>query len=97
MPCGSCGGKSAAQIARRKVDVPARTQIPKPTQIPKIRTTPTTKTVFKALNATPVKVIKQQLRELKTCPLCGSTLTPTISGTGVRNRKRCLRCNRTFT
>jgi transposase-like protein len=40
--------------------------------------------------------VKQQLRDLKTCPLCGSTLSPILSGSGVRNRKRCSRCNRTF-
>jgi transposase-like protein len=39
---------------------------------------------------------KENIKNLTLCPLCGSKLSPILSGSGVRNRKRCTRCNRTF-
>jgi hypothetical protein len=96
MACGSCGGAAARAIQKRAIGEQAKAKpVSKPTQIPKIRPTSTTRIVIAAPN-TAIK-IKQQLKDLKKCPLCGSALSPIISGSGARNRKKCTRCNRTFT
>jgi hypothetical protein len=96
MACGACGGGSAAKVMQnRAVGTQPRTRpVQKPIPAPRIRPTSTARIVVSTPSQS-VKV-KQQLRDLKTCPLCGSTLSPILSGSGVRNRKRCTRCNRTF-
>jgi hypothetical protein len=96
MACGSCGGAAARAIQKKAVGEQARIKpTAKPAQIQKIRPIPTTRIVV-ATPSTAIK-IKQQLKDLKKCPLCGSALSPVLSGSGARNRKKCTRCNRTFT
>ncbi|MFA5767133.1 MAG: hypothetical protein WC919_04375 [Candidatus Paceibacterota bacterium] len=96
MGCGACGGGSAARVMQKRAvgTQPRAKPAPAPISTPRMRPASTTRIVV----ATPSQSIKvkQQLRDLKTCPLCGSTLSPILSGSGVRNRKRCSRCNRTF-
>ena len=93
MACGGCGGGAAKIVQRRAIgERPKATLRPMPT--PRFRPAPTTRIVITTPSTT-IKV-KQQLKDLKTCPLCGSTLSPILSGSGVRSRKRCSRCNRTF-
>jgi hypothetical protein len=96
MGCGACGGGAAARAMQSKAvrAQPKTKPAPKQISAPSIRPTSTARIVV----STPSQAIKvkQQLRDLKTCPLCGSTLSPILSGSGVRNRKRCSRCNRTF-
>jgi hypothetical protein len=97
MACGSCGGAAARTMQKRAVGEQSKarqTQITKPVQIPKMRPMSTTKIVV----STPSSAIKvkQQLKDLKSCPICGSILSHVVSGSGVRYRKRCLHCNRTF-
>ena len=95
MGCGGCGGasrsmqKAAAQRAARP------TPTTRPAPAPRLRPTTTTKMVVTSSPNVIIKV-KQNLQDLKACPLCGSQLSPILSGSGARNRKRCTRCNRTF-
>lgn len=93
MACGACGGAAAKAIQRRAVSESKPKPIQKPTQTPRLRPAATSKIVIKTTNT--IKV-KEQLRGLKSCPLCGAALSPILSGSGARNRKRCTRCNRTF-
>jgi hypothetical protein len=98
MGCGGCGGKAAATVAQNRVIGAQQVRpkaTPRLTQVPKLRPSPTTKVVIGSTPRTTIKT-KQQLRDLKVCPLCNSTLTPILTGNGAKNRKRCLRCNRTF-
>ena len=98
MGCGGCGGGAAKTMQRRVVGAqqsrPNPTTAPRPIQAPRLRPTPTSRIVISVPTST-LKV-KQQLKDLKVCPLCGSPLSPVMSGSGARNRKQCSRCNRTF-
>jgi hypothetical protein len=94
MACGACGGAAAKAMQRRAVSESKPKPIPKSTQTPRLRPTATSKIVIKTTTST-IKV-KEQLHGLKSCPLCGAALSPILSGSGARNRKRCTRCNRTF-
>jgi hypothetical protein len=96
MACGSCGGAAARAIQKRVIGEKVKAKpVSKPTQVPSMRPAPTTRIVV-AASSTSIKV-KQQLKDLKKCPLCGSALSPILSGSGARNRKKCTRCNRMFT
>jgi len=98
MACGSCGGISAKSVQRRALSIQktgqAKTQTAKSVSAAQMRPTSTTRIVA-TTPASAIKV-KQQLKDLKSCPLCGSILSHVVAGSGVRNRKRCLHCNRTF-
>ena len=99
MGCGGCGGgRSIARTMQKSVigGQPKPRPAPKPMPAPRLRPTATTRIVISTpIPRTAIKV-KQQLKDLKTCPLCGLPLSHVVSGSGVRNRKRCSRCNRTF-
>jgi hypothetical protein len=104
MACGACGGGNKAaramqsRVVNQQVNQQANRQsklIAKPSQIPVLRPTATTKIVVATQNNTAIKV-KQQLKDLKNCPLCNAPLTHIVSGSGIRNRKSCPRCRKTF-
>lgn len=97
MGCGCGGGGAAAKaMQKRVVNQQSKVRATKPIQAPILRPTSTTRIVVST--PAPSNTIKvKQLKDLKVCPLCGSPLSHTLSGSGVRNKKQCTRCHRSFT
>ena len=97
MACGGCGGAAARTVSSRAVAGQPRTiPAPRPMPAPRLRPASTTKIAVSVPSNNIIKV-KQNVRDLKACPLCGSPLSPILAGSGAKSRKRCTRCNRTFT
>lgn len=97
MACGGCGGSAVASRAIQRRAINTKTK-PAPvsgiTQVPRIRPASTVKVVINSPSV--IVKTKENIKNLTLCPLCGSKLSPILSGSGARNRKRCTRCNRTF-
>lgn len=94
MGCGACGGGSSIKTVRDSV----RNVIPKPRQIPApiLRPLPTSRIVVTSVKPSTANLSIKQIEDAKKCPLCGASLSPMLSGSGARNRKRCSHCNRIF-